>query len=76
MTGTVLFDISFLCIGALPGGVPLEGRWGNEEKRLKLLHLLCSHSHQFGYPVQQSKGGGLAYVSSKLLPSSLPALSL
>lgn len=77
MTGTVLTVWHFISIYRGPSrGVPLEGGWGKEGKRLKWLHPLCSHSHQFGHPVHQSKGGDLAYVSSKLLPSSLPALRL
>lgn len=52
VTGTVLFDISFLRIGPLPGVFLWRG---DEGKRLKWLHLLCSHSSQSGHPVHSQK---------------------
>lgn len=76
VTGTVLTDISFLCIGALAGVFLWKGYEGKEGKRLKCLHLLYCHSDQSGHPVHQSKGGDLAYVSGTVFPSSLTALLL
>lgn len=76
VTGTVLTDVSFLCIGALAGVFLWKGDEGEEGKRLKCSHLPCCHSDQSGHPVHQSKGGDLAHVSGTVFPSSLTALLL